>query len=244
MGETVLSKSVPMPPSTQVSAQRRKQKRMILTTVAGIVAAVGAWQVYAYIASAHERAEAKVQEGIKNLAPNRYDQAIKLFDEAISIDSNSWNAYYQRAVANQNLNKLDAALEDYQASMQLNPNLIEAATARAAIFAEKGDARRAVDELSKVIDRKPSVEAHYSRGDGYVTLKQYDKAIEDFTWVIDQVRDAPYVYFARANAKRAMGDVPGAAEDERMADTFDRGKQRLQEELQLKKEDVTKPVQQ
>ena len=161
-----------------------------------------------------------------------------IFDEAISIDGNSWNAYYQRAIANENLHKFDAALEDYQAVLRLNPNLVEAATARAAIFADKGDVHRAVDELSKVIDRKASVEAHYRRGDGYVALKQYDKAIEDFTWVIEQVRDAPYVYFARANAKRAIGDLAGASEDERVADSFDRGKQRLQEELQLKKEQV------
>jgi tetratricopeptide (TPR) repeat protein len=207
-----------------VSAQRRKQKRLILMTLLTVFLAVGVWQVYAYIASAPQRAEALVQDGIRNLGPNRYPQAIQQFTDALSINANSWNAYYQRAVANQGLGKLDAALEDYQAALQLNPNLVEAATARAAIFADKGDVKRSVVELTKVIDLKPNVEAHYRRGDSYAALKQYDKAVEDFTWVIEQVRDAPYVYFARANAKRAMGDLAGAVEDERIADTFDRGK--------------------
>ncbi len=231
-----------MPSSPQALAQRRKQKRLILSALAVVVIAVGAWQAYAYIASAPQRAEAKVQEGIKNLAPNRYQLAIQQFDAALSIDSNSWNAYYQRAIANQGLGKLDAALEDYQAALQLNPNLVEAATARASIFADKGDVRRSVEELTKVIDRKPNVEARYRRGDGYATLKEYDKAIEDFTWVIEEMRDAPYVYFARANAKRALGDIAGAAEDERIADSFDRGKTRLQDELNVNKSPAQQQV--
>ena len=214
-------------------------------TLLFVVVCVGAWQVYAYIASAPQRAEALVQAGIKNMAPSRYQQAIQQFTDALSIAPNSWSAYYQRAVANQNIGKLDAALDDYQAALQLNPELVEAATARAAIFGDKGDVQKAVNELSKVIDHKPTVEAHYRRGDGYASLKQYDKAIADFTWVIEEVRDAPYVYFARANAKRAINDIAGAAADERIADSFDRGRQRLQDDLNLKKEQPpTAPVQQ
>jgi tetratricopeptide (TPR) repeat protein len=186
---------------------------------------VGGWQVFNYIAAASERAEAAVQAGIKNLAPNRYQQAVEQFNKALEIDPNSWNAYYRRGIANQYLGNLDAALADYQAAMQLNPNLVEAMTARAGIFADKGEVQRSIDELTKVIDQKPTVEAHYRRGTGYATLKEYDKAIEDFTWVIEEVRDAPYVYFARANSRRAIGDFAGAAADDRLAQSFDRGRQ-------------------
>lgn len=231
-----------MPQSQPVSAQRRKQKRLIMSALLVVIVGVGAWQAYAYISTAPQRAEELVQAGIKNLAPGRYPQAVQQFTDAISIDSSSWNAHYQRAIAQQGLGKLDAALEDYQAAVQLNPNLVEAATARAAIFADKGDVRRSIDELTKVIDRKPNVEAHYRRGDGYAALKQYDKAIEDFTWVIEQVRDAPYVYFARANAKRNSGDIAGAVEDERLADSFDRGKTNLQDELKVNKTADQQPV--
>lgn len=202
-------------------------------TLAVILIGIGGWQAFVYISSGAERAEAAVQAGIKNLAPGRYQESIQQFNEALAIDPNSWHAFYRRGIANQNLGNLDAAIADYQAAVQLNPNLVEAVTAMAGIFADKGDVQRSVDELTKVIERKPTVEAHYRRGDGYASLKQHDKAIADFTWVIEEMRDAPYVYFARANSKRALGDMEGAAADDRLAESFDRGRQRLQDELHI-----------
>jgi tetratricopeptide (TPR) repeat protein len=190
----------------------------------GILALVGAWQGYQYFNTAPQRAEAKVQAGILNLAPGKYDQAIPFFDEALAIDPNSWNAYLYRGIANQNLGKLDDALGDFQVAAQLKPDLLAAVTARAGIYVDKGDHKRAVEELSKVIQLKPSVDAHYRRGTAYALLGEQQKAIEDFTWVIDEVRDAPYVYFARAKAKRALGDMEGAAIDEQTASTFDRSR--------------------
>ncbi|MEI9814586.1 MAG: tetratricopeptide repeat protein [Acidobacteriota bacterium] len=225
MADSALSKAAPPPPSPQARAQRRKQWLLVTITLGGVLGLAGLWQAYEYIASAPERAEAQVQAGIKNLSPGRYEQAIPLFDEALSIDPNSSSAYFQRAVANQNLERFDAALADYQAAIQLRPDLIEAMTARAAIYGQKGDLKKSVEELSKVIDRKPTVDAYFQRASNYASLGEHQKAVEDFTWVIQEMRDAPYVYFARAKSKRALGDVEGAAADERSAAGFDRANQ-------------------
>lgn len=203
-------------------AQRRKQRRLVLGTLLGLLVAVGAWQGIAYLTSAPERAEALVQAGMKNMSPGKYEQAVVVFGQALAIEPNSWNAYYQRGIAKQNLNALDDALADYQAALQLKGDLLDARVARAGIYSEKGDRRHSVEELTKIIAQKPTVDAYYRRGTDYAELGQHEQAIADFTWIINEVRDAPLVYFARAKSRRALGDLEGAVADEQIANSFDR----------------------
>jgi hypothetical protein len=55
-------------------------------------------------------------------------------------------------------------------------------------------------------------------------MGQHEQAIPDFTWVINQTRDAPFAYFGRAKSKRALGDEAGAVADEQAAAGLDRGR--------------------
>ncbi len=218
-----LSKAPPPPPTAEQRAQRQKQKRLVLAALGILFALVVAWQVYEYVASAPQRAEALVQEGRMSLSPGHYEQAIEMFGKALEIDANSWNAYLQRGIAQQNLKLFDPALDDFQKALLLKPDLLEARTARGEIFRQKGDLPHAIEELNKVIELKPTVEAHNTRGMAYAELGQHDKAVVDFTWIIDEIRDAPFAYFARARSKRAMGDIAGADADDNAANGFDRG---------------------
>jgi tetratricopeptide (TPR) repeat protein len=183
--------------------------RLILGTVSGLLAALVAWQGYEYVASAQDRAENQVQAGVKLLNAGLFDQSIPKFNSALQANPNSWNAYFQRGVAKQSLNAVDDALSDYQAALKLKPDLFAARTASAGIFNQKGDSLRAVAELTKVIDGRPGVDAYYRRGLALVDLGRHEEAIRDFSWVIEQVRDAPFAYYARATAKRAIGDSTG-----------------------------------
>jgi tetratricopeptide (TPR) repeat protein len=195
---------------------------MVLGAVAGILVLIAAGWGYQYWYATEERAEALVQAGIRNLSPGRYEQAVEQFTAAIALNPNSWNAYYQRGFARENLQAFDEALADYAAALQLKPDLVQARTARAGILANKGDARRAIEELTQVIRAQPNAEAYFSRGRAYAALGEHERAIEDFTWVIEHLRDAPNVYLARAQSRRALGDQEGAAQDVAAAEAFTR----------------------
>lgn len=218
-----LSKAPPPPPTAEQRAQRLKQKRLVISAVAGVVTLALCWEAYDYYAAAVQRAEEQVQDAQKSLSPGHYDQAIKQLDVALDIDPASWHAYLQRGLARQNLNQLEQALADFEHALALKPDAVEALTARAEVFRQKGDRERAIEELTKVIALKPDVTAYYSRGLAYAELDQHKLAIPDLTWAIDQQRDAPFAYFARAKSKRALGDEAGAQKDEQMARSFDRG---------------------
>ena len=218
-----LSKAAPPPLTPAAQAQRRKQTRLVVAAVLTLIVLFVGWQAYEYTASAPQRAEGRVQAGIALMHPGSYEQAIAKFDEALDLSPGLWNAYLQRGLAKQNLGSLDAALTDLEKALELNNELTEARIARADIFGAKGDKQRLVEELTKVIEVKSDVSARYRRGSAYSELGRHQEAIEDFSWVIDQVRDAPFAYFARANSKRALGDVAGANADVEIAESFNRG---------------------
>jgi tetratricopeptide (TPR) repeat protein len=196
--------------------------RLVFGTLSAFLAILGTWLVYDYVTSAPQRADAKVQAGMQLLTPGRYDQAVAQFNRALEIDPNSWSAYYRRGVAKQNMGAREDALADFQAALELKPDLLDARIARAGIYSEKGDWANSITELTKVIEISPSVDAHFRRGNALAELGQHPQAIEDFSWITEHVRDAPFAYLARAKSKRALGDVAGAALDEQAVSRFNR----------------------
>ena len=201
-------------------AQRGKQTRLVGGTVSVLLIALVVWQGYEYRASAPERAEARVQAGIKLMSPGHYEEAAVQFSEALETDPNSWNGYLQRGLARQNMSRPDDAIADLQAALRFKPDLQEARAALGGIYGDKGDVPREIEELTKAIALKPTVDAYSRRALAYAELGQHEAAIADFTWVIDTLRDVPLLYFGRAKSKRALGDLEGAISDEKMAKSF------------------------
>ncbi len=218
-----LSKATPPPPPATQRAHRRKQKRLVFRTFGGLLLAVLSWEVYDYVSSAPERAELQVQAGAKLLVPGHYEEALSIFTTALDLNPNSSSAYLNRAIAKQSLGQLDAATQDFQRALLLNPDLIQARTALASIYQEKGDVQHAVEEFTKIIEVQPSIDAYANRATAYAQLGQHELAIQDYTWLIEKIRDAPFAYYGRAKSKRALGDDAGFLEDESIGRSFHRG---------------------
>jgi len=201
-----------------VTAQQRRQRRLIKRTI-GMVALAGAgWYVYGYIASAPERANAQVQEGMQKMQPGAYREAITHFDRAVSIKPDVAEAYLERGIAHHFLGETEPALADLEKALELNPDLAAAYNERGVIYHQRGDTRKAIEELSKSIKVRATTDGYYERGQAYESLGQHQKAIEDYDQAIAQTRESPFVYRARALAKDKLGDTEGAKQDRAKAD--------------------------
>ena len=204
-----------------VSAQKRRQRRLINRTI-GLLALAGAgWYVYSYIASAPERANAQLQAGMRNMQPGAYREAVAHFDRAVSIQPDLAEAYLERGIAHHFLGEPEAALADLDKALDLNPDLAAAYNERGAIYRERGDARKAIEELSKSIKAKVTTDGYYQRGQAYESLGQHQKAIEDYDQAVAQMRESPFVYRARALARDKLGDAEGAKQDRAKADSIE-----------------------
>jgi len=214
--------AVKPPPSATApgSANKKltaKQKRLLYATLAVVVLGVIAWPVYAFIASAPQRADKEYQAGMKLLGPGKYRDANLHFTRAIEIRPQLADAYLERGVSHRYLNEMDAALADLDQAVALNPNLARAYSARGFIYRERGDPQRAMEEFTKSLAIAPNVDAYFERGQTYEDLGQHQKAIEDYDRAIAEFREAPYVYRARSLARRNLGDTDGYTADQNTA---------------------------
>lgn len=73
-------------------------------------------------------------------------------------------------------------------------------------------------DFTRSIHLHPTADAYYQRGLTYQTLDQARRAVDDYDLAIANDPSAPYVYRARAKAKRDSGDMAGARKDQETAE--------------------------
>jgi tetratricopeptide (TPR) repeat protein len=201
---------------------KRGQRRLVIITLAFIVALAAAGGVFYYISDAPQRADKEFKEGMKFMSPGKYPDAIVHFTQALAIYSPLPDAYLERGHAHRTLGEMDAALADFQAASDLNPTLADAHNGMAMIYLNRRDQRHALEELNKSIALRPTVDAFFQRGQILDAQGDHQKAIEDFDRAIAQDRDSPYMYRARALAKANLGDAEGAHADRLLASQFEK----------------------
>jgi tetratricopeptide (TPR) repeat protein len=201
-----------------VTAQKRRQRRLIRRTIGMLALGVAGWYVYSYIASAPGRANAQLQAGMQKMRPGAYGEAVAHFDRAVSIKPDLAEAYLERGIGHHFLGETEPALADLDKALDLNPDLAAAYNERGAIYRERGDTRKAIEELSKSIRAQATPDGYYQRGQAYESLGQHQKAIDDYDQAVAQMRESPFVYRARALAKDKLGDAEGAKQDRAKAD--------------------------
>jgi tetratricopeptide (TPR) repeat protein len=207
----------PPGPGQTESGFTKQQKSIIRNIGLAMLALAAAGWAYSYYSSAPQRAEASFREGMKFLGPGNYSRAIEHFDRAISIWDTHALAYLKRGTARRMLGQTDQALSDFDQAVKLNPSLEEAHAARAAVLESRGQEALAAEALAKSIQIRPTVEALYQRGQQSAARSDYKNAIADFDQAIALDRAPPYLYRARAAARRAMGDQPGYNADRDLA---------------------------
>jgi tetratricopeptide (TPR) repeat protein len=210
----------PVPP--KVTALKQRQRRLVMTTLAAVAALAAGGGVFFYISYAPQRAEKEFLEGMKLMSPGKYPDAIVHFTRALEIHSQLPDAYIERGSAHRILGETDAALADFQAAVDLNPTLADAHNGLAMIYLDRRDQSHALEELNKSIGLHPTVDALFQRGQILDAQGNHQKAINDFDRAIEENRDAPYMYRARALAKANLGDPEGAHADRLLAAELER----------------------
>lgn len=113
----------------------------------------------------------------------------------------------------ESLGKPEQALKDYEAAATKTSKKGEtvekrslAHRARAALLAKMGRHKQALDAINQLDDKDKDDESMRFRGDQYAALKQYDKAIAEYTKSIESAQDfARPAYEARAKVYEALG---------------------------------------
>ena len=108
-------------------------------------------------------------------------KALGYLNQAISINQENAEAYYNRGIAKMNLGQHEQAINDYNQSIKLDPNYAEAYNNRGIAKMNLGQHEQAINDYNQSIKLDPNyANAYNNRGVAKTNLGQHEQAINDY----------------------------------------------------------------
>lgn len=159
--------------------------------------------------------EAYLFRGRANAALSRLEPAVEDFTKAIQLQPDGAEAYVERAAARLDQEDYAAVIADCGEALKRDSRIAVAYTMRARALRQTGNLGRALEDLNRAVELAPDESNYFQRASTFQLLGQHKQALADLDEVIALKPDSPQGYFARAQSRRAMGDVAGANQDHR-----------------------------
>jgi tetratricopeptide (TPR) repeat protein len=117
---------------------------------------------------------------------NKYNEAIKDFTKASSIDPNDPNIFIKRGFVYVNsLEQFENAVADFTQAIDLSQDKSEAYGSRAYAYWKMQDFRKSIEDYKKIVELDPkNANSHLNLGNAYFNLSAYDLAANTYSEVI------------------------------------------------------------
>jgi len=126
----------------------------------------------------------------------RHDDVIAEFTKAAELDPKDAQAYHNRGVVYDELNRYDDAIADFTRALQLDPKYARAYYNRGVVYGKLNRYDDAIADYTRALQLDPKdALAYRNRGSAYSRLNRYDDAVADHTKAADLGPDdvAPWV---------------------------------------------------
>jgi tetratricopeptide (TPR) repeat protein/energy-coupling factor transporter ATP-binding protein EcfA2 len=150
----------------------------------------------------------------------QFDLALADLNRFLEIEPQSVRGYYLRANIHAQQDDNASAIADYTRVIDLNPDYLDAYYMRGQIYYFTGqyeDALSNFDDVTEKVEANPDLsaraEVYWFRGNTYLNLEQYDRAIDDYSQGILLEPDNSALRWGRGNSYHALGDTAQAIAD-------------------------------
>jgi tetratricopeptide (TPR) repeat protein len=157
--------------------------------------------------------EAYLFRGRANAALGRLDLAVQDFSKVIQLRPQGTEAFVERATARLNQEDYPGVIADCGEALKRDSRIALGYSLRARALRQTGSPERALEDLNRAVELAPDQSNYFQRAATYQVLGQHKLALADLDEVIALKPDGPQAYFARAQSRRATGDVAGANQD-------------------------------
>ena len=212
----------PPPPLPVRRRLNRSQRRLLRVTAIVIALGASGWSIYAWIASAPDRALGHNIEGARLFGAGDFPGAAGQFTDALKISPEYADAYLGRGKAEAALEQTEIAMTDFGKAMAIDPTLEQPYTHRGMLWRSRGDLPKAIADFDRSIAIQPRADTYYQRGLTYQMLGDTQHAANDYTLAIGRDPTVPYFYRARANAERDLGDSVAGQKDQETAERLEK----------------------
>lgn len=90
-------------------------------------------------------------QGVSYYDQGKYSQAVAEFDHAIALKSSDAPSYFNRALANANLQNYEQAIVDGNRAIELDPNMVDAYLSLGMSYQEQGEYPKALENLENYV---------------------------------------------------------------------------------------------
>jgi len=143
-----------------------------------------------------------------------YDKAIHNYNQAIQLDPNSANAYFNRGTIYGQLCNYSKALSDLTRAIVLNPEFTEVYCNRGIVYSQLDRYDEAIADYTHAIALEPkSGKAYFNRGNTYIEMKYYNEAILDYNEFIKIDPNYAEAYYNRGTAYSKLRKINEAFSD-------------------------------
>lgn len=124
-------------------------------------------------------AKKKSDEGAQAFSEGRYEEAAKLFEEAVQLAPKNHLVCYYLGEAYMALNRLEDAAKTFEEATRRKPNFAEAYNSLGYVQMELDQLEQGIVNIEKALQINPNYfEALYNLGEAYLTMENLDKAKE------------------------------------------------------------------
>lgn len=141
------------------------------------------------------------------------DPAIRDFSKVLALNPNDPSALAERGFAWLEKKDYPNAIADADRAILFQPKSGRAYTLRATARRAIGEAGKAIQDFTMAVQLDPNLENYFQRASTYQAMGENKLAIADFDSAVSYDPTQPHIYFARAQAKAAIGDSSGAKDD-------------------------------
>ncbi|MBD2415577.1 hypothetical protein FACHB389_22060 [Nostoc calcicola FACHB-389] len=144
----------------------------------------------------------------------RYEEALKDFDQAIELNPKYHWGIARRGLTYCLMQRYEEALKDFDCAIELDPQCTWAIACRGKTYRRIKRYSEAVKDFDRAIELNPKYHwAIAQRGYAYLMLKRYHEAIENLNCAINLKPDNDWSFYSRALAYQALNQVDKARAD-------------------------------
>ena len=132
-------------------------------------------------------------------------EAIHTFNKIIQINSNDFQAFYNRGNALLGLKKFEEALESYNKAIKIKPDYKRAYNNRGAVLKVLKRTKEALENYNQAIKIEPNnADLYNNRGTILLELKKFEEALVNYNQAIKLKPDYAEVYFNLGNVFKEL----------------------------------------
>ena len=185
-----------------------------------LVKKAGSWQLQPTdsLFSIKQYADGKIIKPTISAIETLYDKPKSTHVPAKPQYKSSKEVYYNQGLANFKKGKYNRAIEDFNQSIQLNPNFAMAYHYRGTSYYNLKNYKQALKDCDHAIRLNPDFAlAYYNRGNTSLYLKKYKKAVESYNQAINLKPNFAKAYYGRGHGYYKLSKKDNACDDWRKA---------------------------